>query len=124
MICDVAHAHDDTTQCTMLIVASDMTLYTSYMSKSETPASFCCTFQANVGKINTHGGTAGCHPKLFDDYDKCLMSKRGLDSDDTDGLEKVLLDAERGSYDEYLACLFILVTDGGRYQGLGTKAEV
>ena len=32
--------------------------------------------------------------------------------------EKVMLDAERGSCDEYLACLFILVADGDRYQGL------
>ena len=48
------------------------------------------------------------------------MSERGLDpdSDDTDGLQKVLLDTERGSCDEYLACLFILVADGGRHQGL------
>ena len=29
-----------------------------------------------------------------------------------------MLDAERGSCDEYFACLFILVADGGRYQGL------
>eukprot|EP00957_Ditylum_brightwellii_P126665 9654746-Ditylum_brightwellii.AAC.1 len=28
MICDVAHTHNDTTQGTMAIVASDMTLYT------------------------------------------------------------------------------------------------
>ena len=52
MICDVAHAHDDTTQGTMAIVASVMTLYTTYMSKSETPASFCSTFQANMDTIN------------------------------------------------------------------------
>ena len=118
MICDVAHAHDDTTQGTMAIVASDMTLYTSYMSKSETPASFCCTFQANVDTINTHGGSAGRHPKLFDEHVARLVSKRDLDSDDSDGLEKVIIDAERSSCDKYLACLFILVADGGRYQGL------
>ena len=29
-----------------------------------------------------------------------------------------MLDAERGSCDKYLACLFILVADGDRYQGL------
>eukprot|EP00957_Ditylum_brightwellii_P185543 14126094-Ditylum_brightwellii.AAC.1 len=34
---DVAHAHDDTTQGTMAIVASDMSLYTTFMSKAETP---------------------------------------------------------------------------------------
>ena len=90
IICDVAHAHDDTTQGTMVIVASDMTLYTTYMSKSETPASFCCTFQANVDTINTHGGSAGRHPKLFDEHVARLMSERGLDpdSDDTDQLKK------------------------------------
>ena len=34
MIGGVAHAHDDTTQCTMAIVASDMTMYTTYMDLS------------------------------------------------------------------------------------------
>ena len=63
MIRDVAHTHDDTTQGTMAIVASDMTLYTTYMNKDETPAAFCRTFQANVDTINTHGGSAGRHPK-------------------------------------------------------------
>ena len=58
--------------------------------------------------INTHGGSAGRHPKLFDEYIARLMSKRGLDSDDTDGLEKLLLDAERSSCDEYLACLYLI----------------
>ena len=81
MIRDVAHAHDDTTQGTLAIVASDMTLYTTYMSKSETPASFCCTFQANVDTINTHGGSAGCHPQLFNDNVARLMSERGLDDE-------------------------------------------
>ena len=118
MIRDVAHAHDDTTQGTMAIVASDMTLYTSYMNKSETPASFCCTFQANVDTINTHGGSAGRHPKLFNEHVARLVAKRGLDSDDSDGLEKAIIDAERSSCDEYLACLFILVADGDRYQGI------
>ena len=81
MICDVAHAHDDTTQGTMAIVASDMTLYTTYMSKSETPAASCRTFQANVDTINTHGGSAGRHPQLFNDHVAHLMSERGLDDE-------------------------------------------
>ena len=81
MICDVAHAHNDTTQGTMAIVASGMTLYTTYMSKSETPASFCRTFQANVDTINTHGGSDGRHPQLFNNYVARLMSERGLDDE-------------------------------------------
>ena len=47
------------------------------------------------------------------------MSERGLDPDsDADEIEKVMKDAERQSCDEYLACLFILVADGGMHQGL------
>ena len=95
------------------------TMYTTYMSKDETPVAFRRTFQANVDTINTHGGSAGRHSKLFDEYVTRLMSERDLDPDsDADKIEKVMKDAEDGSCDEYLACLFILVADGGRYQGL------
>ena len=33
-------------------------------------------------------------------------------------LKEVMDDAERMSYEEYLSCLFILVADGGRFQGI------
>ena len=120
MIHVMVHVHNDTTQGTMAIVASDMILYTTYMSKSETPASLCRKFQVNVDTINTHRGSAGRHRKLFDEHVARLISERGLDpdSDDTKSLQKVIIDAERGSCDEYLVYLFILVADGGRYQGL------
>eukprot|EP00957_Ditylum_brightwellii_P188781 14369788-Ditylum_brightwellii.AAC.1 len=119
MICDVAHAHNDTTQGIMAIVASDMTLYTTFMSKAETPVAFCHTFQENVSTINAHGGCAGRHPKLLDEHVKRLMSERGLDDNsDTDELKKVILDTERSACNKYLACLFILVAYGQRYQGL------
>eukprot|EP00957_Ditylum_brightwellii_P109813 8375547-Ditylum_brightwellii.AAC.1 len=91
MICDVAHAHNDTTQGTMDIVANDMTLYTTFMSKAEMPVAFCHTFQANVDTINTHGGCAGHHPKLFDEHVEHLISECGLDdNNDTDDLKKMV----------------------------------
>ena len=31
--------------------------------------------------INTHGGSAGRHPKLFNDHVARLMSERGLDDE-------------------------------------------
>eukprot|EP00957_Ditylum_brightwellii_P100993 7697731-Ditylum_brightwellii.AAC.2 len=47
------------------------------------------------------------------------MSECGLDNNSNmDNLKKVILDAERSACVKYLACLFILVADGGRYQGL------
>eukprot|EP00957_Ditylum_brightwellii_P023204 1751169-Ditylum_brightwellii.AAC.1 len=105
MIHDVAHAHDDMTQGTMAIVESNMTLYTTFISKAETPVVFSHTFQANVDTINAHGGCAGCHPKLLDEHVERLMSEHGLDNDsNTDDLKKVISDAERGACEEYLAC--------------------
>ena len=62
MICDASHAQDDTAQGTMAIVASKVVLYTTYLSKTENPVDLCCTFQATVDTINTHGGCAGHNP--------------------------------------------------------------
>ena len=118
MIRDLAHAHDDTTQGTMAIVASDMALYTTYMSKSETPVAFNRTFQANVDTINTHGGCAGRHPKLVTQHMTRLMFERNLAPDgDAKDLKKVKADAERASCEEYLSCLLSWLRMGG-----GTRA--
>ena len=107
MIRDLAHAYDDTNQGTMAIVASDMALYTTYMSKLETPVTFSCTFQANVDTINTHGGCAGRHPKLVTDHIESLMFQRNIALDgNAKELKKVKADVERLACDEYLACLF------------------
>eukprot|EP00957_Ditylum_brightwellii_P130382 9945946-Ditylum_brightwellii.AAC.1 len=110
----MAHAHYDTTQGTMAIIASDMMLYTTLMSKAKTPVAFSRIFQANMDTINAHGGFAGHHPKLFDEHVERLMSERGLDNNsNTDNLKKVISDVDCGACEEYLACLFILVADGG-----------
>ena len=79
MIRDSAHARDNTTQGTMAIVASDVSLYTTYMSKTEKPVDFCRTFQATVDTINTHGGCAGHHPQLVADYGQRLCKECWLD---------------------------------------------
>ena len=72
IICDAAHTRDDTTQGTMATVASDVSLYTMYMSKTEKPVDFCRTFQETVDTINTHGGCAGYHPQLVAEYGQRL----------------------------------------------------
>ena len=119
MIDDLAHAHNDTTQGTMAIVASDMALYTTYMSKSESHVMFNYTFQANVDTINTHSGCAERHPELVTQHLERLMFEINLAlDDDAKELKKVKADAERVACDEYLSCLFTLVADDGRYQGL------
>ena len=70
--------------------------------------------------INTHGGCAGHHPQLVAEYGQRLCKERGLDPETCNPteLKEVMDDAERMSCEEYLSCLFILVDDGGRFQGL------
>ena len=120
MIRDASHAHDDTTQGTMAIVSSNVSMYITHMSKTEKPLDFCCTFQATVDTINNHGGCAGHHPHLVAEYGQRLCKERGQDPETCNPMElkEVMDDAECMSCKEYLLCLFILVADGGRFQGL------
>ena len=99
MIHHVAHAHDNTTQGTMAIVASDVSLYTTYMSKTVKPVGFCHTFQATVYTINTHGGCTGHHPQLLAEYGQCLCNECRLDPETCNSTEvkEVMDDAERMS---------------------------
>ena len=120
MIRDAAHAHNDTTPGTMAILASNVSLYTTYMIKIEKPVNFFCTFEETVDTINTHGGCAGHHPQLVAEYDQSLCRESGLDPETCDPteLKELMDDAERMSCEEYLSCLFILVAVGGRFQGV------
>ena len=95
IIRDASHAHDDTTHGTMAIVASNVSLYTAYMRKTEKPVDFCCTFQATVDSINTHGGCYGHHPQLVAEYGQHLCTERGLELETCDPTEikKVMDDA-------------------------------
>ena len=89
----------------MAIVASNESLYTAYMSKTEEPVNFCRMFQANVDTINTHGGCAVHHPQLVADYGQRLCKERGLEPETCDPIElkEVMDDAERMSCEEYLS---------------------
>ena len=75
MIRDVAHAHDDTTQGTIAIVASNVALYTTFMSSSDDTDDFYRTFLAMVETINVHGGSARYHPQLYDDHFNALCKE-------------------------------------------------
>ena len=87
MIRDAEHAHDDTTQGTTAIVASNVSLYTTYMRKTEKPFDFCCKFQATVDTINTHGGCAGHHPQMVAEYGQRMCKERGMDPETCDPIE-------------------------------------
>eukprot|EP00957_Ditylum_brightwellii_P001736 133904-Ditylum_brightwellii.AAC.1 len=89
MIRDAAHAYNVTTNGTMAIVASNMMLYTTFMSKAKMYVAFCGTFQVNMDTNNAHGGCADHHPKLLNEHVECLVSERGIDDNsNTDNIKK------------------------------------
>ena len=68
LICGVAHVHDDTTQGTMDIVSSDVALYITFTSSTDTTDYFYQTFLTMVETINDNSGSDGYHPRLFADH--------------------------------------------------------
>ena len=70
--------------------------------------------------INFHDGSSRYHPQLYADHPASLCFERNLylTTISKDELEKVKKDAKKSACEEYLSCLFILVSDYGRFQGL------
>ena len=106
----------------MAIVSSDVALYTTFMSSADDTDYFYRTFLAMVETINVQAGSAGYHPPLWDDHFTLLCEERNIDAALTTAkkvaIEKARDDAKKVSWEEYLSCLFILVSDKSRFQGL------
>ena len=68
IICYVAHQHDDTTQGTMALVTSDLSLYTTFMTSEYDTEELYGTFNAMTDTINVHDSSAGYHSQLYADH--------------------------------------------------------
>ena len=75
--------------------------------------------------INVHDGSAGYHPQLYDDHLDILCVQRMLDPTtiSKDELEKVQKYAKNSACEEYFLCLFILVSEYVRFQGLNRDLD-
>ena len=70
--------------------------------------------------INVHSRISVYHPQLYAYHLTLLCVERDMDKTtiSKDELEKVKKDAKKSVCEEYSSCLFILVADFGRFQGL------
>ena len=120
MILDVDNQHNDTTQGTMALVTSYLALYTTFMTSEDDTEEFYGTFNGMADTVNVHGSSAGYHPILYSDHLTLLCVERELDPTTISKyeLEKVQKDDKKLACEEYLSCLFILVANSGRSQGL------
>jgi hypothetical protein len=73
-----------------------------------------------------HGGRAGFHPKLEQQHlDALFVQEKVKDmaallAQDADEAEKLLKKATTSACKEYLACLYLRMSDNVRYEGLKT----
>ena len=119
MIHGVADKHGDTTQGTMALVTRGLALYTKFMTSENDTEEFYGTFNAMVDTINVHGGSSGYHPKLYADHLTILCVERMMDTTtiskgESENVQKY---SKKSACEEYLSCLFILVSNYGRFQG-------
>ena len=91
-----------------------------FLTSEDDTEEFYGTFNAMADTINVNGGSSGYHPQLYTDHLTLLCFERELDQTtiSTDELEKIKKDAKKSACEEYLLCLFILVSDCGRFQGI------
>ena len=111
----------------MVIVESDMNLMLGFQGKTDSIEAFLRLFQSRVETIEAHGGTPGIHPaqseRIFE-REKALVYNESeyaaLDGDDAGEAKKVALAAKamKMARNEYLACLFVRLTDQDRYNVL------
>ena len=104
----------------MYLVTGDLYLYTTFTNIEDDTDEFYGTYNAMADTINVHGGSSGYHPQLYTDHLTLLCVERELDPTTISKyeLEKVQKDAKNSACEEYLSCLFILVANSGRSQGL------
>ena len=117
IIRDLCHKHDETKQGTMALVESDLILFTSFQSATDSPLEYLQVFRAQIETINTHDGRSGYHPKLEEQHLKALLEREKvkdipvLIAQDADKAEKLIKKATAAACKEYLACLFLCMSN-------------
>ena len=117
-------------QGTMNFVKCNVELKTKEQIRNETTNEYYKVFGACKDTVNAHGGEAGHHKQMFEDRMAAMLADKGIMRADfnRDGYEKAnkkRIDtlARDESQEEQLACLFLLMSDDGRFKLLKTVVE-
>ena len=77
MIQDLLHEHDETKQGMMVLVESQLQMFLGWQ-KDDTPENYLKLFKARTDAINAHGGRAGFHFDLYEEYLAKLKTSSGI----------------------------------------------
>jgi hypothetical protein len=136
MIRDSTHGLKQKKFGTMAIVECEYELDTTTQAPGDTIEWFHRVFLAQLATSRAHGGMPGYHPVLVEQHMELLMEAAGVTSSTAGTLTTTaeLLDhakamtamrekAVETSCEEYLACKFLLLSNGERYKPLRTHLE-
>ena len=122
MIRDITHITRESKQGVMVIVECAVKMNTTAHKCSETTEEYFDIFEARRNTVNAHDGRSGYHEGMFKKAMIKIMDERNKTTAEVDGdpvLKKEIKEsAMNASSEEFLACLFILLADNGRYKGL------
>ena len=125
MIRDITHNKKERKESVMMIVESDIELYTIFQGSGESLDVYYKVFKAQVDTIDAHGGNAGYHPVVYALHLAALLDKKGIAKEVYNGMEEtekkaMQNEAMKSAKEAYLAYLFILMADDERYGGVKT----
>lgn len=119
LVRQVCHKHDEVKQGTMALVEQQMQLFLNYQRQDITLEDFVKQFRARAEVINTFGGRAGYHPKLYQQHCQAMAAKLDKAVDALTDAEKE--DCLKASCEEFLAALLIRISNDAFYKAAKTS---
>ena len=127
MIFYITHNIKESKQGIMSIVECAVEMNITAQKSSETIEEYFDIFEARRNTVKTHNGRAGYHYRMFKKALIKIIDERNKTTYKVDGypvLKKEFKEASMiASSEKFLACLFILLADNGRYKGIKIKLE-
>ena len=130
IIRDVTLNLKESSQGTMNFVKCGVELNTKAQSSSETTEEYYKVFGARKDTVNTLEREAGHHRQIFEDRLAAMLAEKEVVRADFDrdcyneaNKKRIETLAQDKSQEEYLACLFLLMSDDGRFKPLKTQLE-
>jgi hypothetical protein len=133
LIRDLQYNKTDRKRSIMATVEADFDLYSCAQTSNQTTSDYYKVFTSTVDTINANGGKAGFHPAV---YGRHLITAAVREGMTTETLAAMTTDLQRdeikarvdaaakeSACGEYLACLFLLLSDNNRFAALKTNLD-
>ena len=105
----------------MAYVELDITLYMTFQKLTEFPVDFLAISKDTIETIKAHNGKSGYHSKLIKAHPTKICEEDSITL--KEATDDVKLSAMMSLCNGYNACMFICISDNGRYRSLKTTLD-